>query len=333
MALQVARSFLLGMSLGLLGCVAQREVGKDPLVAVDVVPLGGITGRMDHLAYDPGSQRVFVAALAAGQVLAVDANTRSVVAVARNVPEPQGIAVLPAGDRIVVGCGGDGSLRSFTTDALQPLASLYVGGDADNVRVDAVAQRAYVGIEGGLAVLSLPDLVLCGVFGFPGHAESFQLDPLRGSIYVNVPKPMAKVVVLDAKTGAPKSSWRGLAGANYPMAFDLKRGRIYVGYRGDACIAVLDAVAGDQIQRVAAASDLDDVFVDASRSLLYAIGGEGFVDVFAIAPEGVLTRIQRVETAVGARTGLFLAERGELWVAVPRREEHPAELRIFRAEG
>jgi hypothetical protein len=66
---------------------------------------------------------------------------------------------------------------------------------------------------------------------------------------------------------------------------------------------------------------------------VYAICGEGGVDVFVRKPAG-FERSLRVPTAPGARTGLFVPERNELLVAVPHRGSQRAELRVFQvAEG
>ena len=71
--------------------------------------------------------------------------------------------------------------------------------------------------------------------------------------------------------------------------------------------------------------DADDVFVDRKRHRTYVIGGEGVVDV--LNDHGL--RIQRISTAAGARTGLFVPELDRLFVAVPARTGTKAEIRVF----
>ena len=46
--------------------------------------------------------------------------------------------------------------------------------------------------------------------------------------------------------------------------------------------------------------------------------------------DGSFRRGDRVATAPGARTGLFVPERNELFVAVPHRGDQRAEVRVFR---
>jgi hypothetical protein len=71
--------------------------------------------------------------------------------------------------------------------------------------------------------------------------------------------------------------------------------------------------------------DADDVFVDHKRQRVYVICGEGVVDVL----DGNGLPIQRIPTAAGARTGLFVPELDRLFVAVPARTGKDAEIRVF----
>ena len=71
--------------------------------------------------------------------------------------------------------------------------------------------------------------------------------------------------------------------------------------------------------------DADDVFSDHKRQRTYVICGQGVVDV--LDDNG--SPIQRIPTATGARTGLFVPELDRLFVAVPARTGKEAEIRVF----
>ncbi len=75
--------------------------------------------------------------------------------------------------------------------------------------------------------------------------------------------------------------------------------------------------------------DVDDIFVDAARGLVYASCGEGFVDVFERTGPGAWKPKEKVATRTGARTCLFVPDRKQLFVAVPKRGDELAEVRIF----
>jgi hypothetical protein len=56
------------------------------------------------------------------------------------------------------------------------------------------------------------------------------------------------------------------------------------------------------------------------------------VDVFAQNDADRYTRIAHEATAPGARTGLFVADWGKLFVAVPHRGAQVAEIRVYDAK-
>ncbi|HEU5137994.1 MAG TPA: hypothetical protein VFU13_22815 [Steroidobacteraceae bacterium] len=79
----------------------------------------------------------------------------------------------------------------------------------------------YIGYgEGALAVLDPESLDRLGDIPLKGHPESFQLSPVDGSIYVNVPDAK-QIAVVDRKVGRQIASWPATKwAANYPMAID-----------------------------------------------------------------------------------------------------------------
>jgi hypothetical protein len=62
---------------------------------------------------------------------------------------------------------------------------------------------------------------------------------------------------------------------------------------------------------------------------VYVIGGVGYVDVFETKDETHYQRVAHLPTAPGARTGLFVAEWGKLFVAAPKRGGENAGILVF----
>src|SRR5438094_3459213 len=94
---------------------------------------------------------------------------------------------------------------------------------------------------------------------------------------------------------------------------------------------VLDTASGKQVASVPIVGDTDDLFYDVTRSRVYVIGGDGYVDVFEQKDADHYARIAHLPTATGARTGLFVTEWGKLFVAVPRRGEQRAGILVYEA--
>jgi DNA-binding beta-propeller fold protein YncE len=164
-----------------------------------------------------------------------------------------------------------------------------------------------------------------------GHPESFQLERSGPRIFVNVPTA-DQIAVVDRGTMTVTASWPvASARSNFPMALNEAAHRLYVGCRRPAKMLVYDTTDGREVGSAEIVGDTDDLFYDSSRKRLYVTGGEGYVDVLQTEDATRFSRIERVPTASGARTSLFVPEQGRLYVAVPHRGDQKAEVRVYQA--
>jgi hypothetical protein len=137
--------------------------------------------------------------------------------------------------------------------------------------------------------------------------------------------------VVDRHKGAVIAKWKtDWAFANYPLAFDETNRRLFVGCRLPPKIVVLNSDSGAAVTSLKIDGDVDDVFYDATRHRLYAVCGDGAVDVIDQIDRDTYKISARIATVAGARTGLFVPERGALFVAVPQRGKQGAELRRYQ---
>lgn len=295
------------------------------------IPLGGVRGRIDHMAVDPVRNRLFVAALGSDSLAVVDLNARRVERMIDKLREPQGVGYDATADTLYVANAGDGSVRLLKGADLTPVGRIDLGSDADNVRVDSKAGRVFIGHgDGALAIIDAAAQKKIASAALKAHPESFQLDAGSDRIFVNVPNS-ASIEVVDRISGQGIASWptRGRS-ANYAMALDHARQRVLVAFRRPAELGVFAAADGALIASVATCGDVDDLFVDARRDRVYVSCGEGFVDV--LAPDGsTYRRLAHIATAAGARTSLFVPELDRLLLAVPARGETSAGIWIYRA--
>ncbi len=324
------RSFVTAAVIVGGGC-ALGSGGDAPLVETQRIALPGVEGRIDHLAFDPVAQRLYVAALENGTVEVVDLAKGSVAGRIDKLPEPQGIVFLPGTKQIAFTTGGDGKLRVHDAATLAEVKVVEAGGDADNVRLDAKTGLVYVGCEEGLAVVDVKRWERVATIALAGHVESFQLDPPQecARIYVNVPSAH-HVAVVDAKTRKVAATWEtGDAASNYPMALDAARGRLFVGCRKPACLLVLDVRDGRRVAKLPIGGDCDDVFLDAARGRVHVSCGAGVVSSFGMRPDDAFEALPDVASAEGARTCLLVPVLGKLFVAVPHRGSQAAEVRVL----
>jgi DNA-binding beta-propeller fold protein YncE len=301
-----------------------------PLTNVQVDVLAGVQGRIDHFAVDSAGQRLFVSALVNRTLEVLDvAGAKPIISIP-GLNEPQGVAYLPSFHRIVVATRAGGTVTAFDDSTYQPVATIPNLPDADNLRFDAAAGRLYVGHgDGALGVIDPAGMTLVADIRLPGHPESFQLEQGSARIFVNMP-PTREILVVDRaqRSIVAHIPLAGFAD-NYPMALDERGHRLFVGVRQPARLLVFDTTTNHQIAAVPCVGDTDDLFYDARRDRVYVIGGEGFVDVFDASPAAKFSRLARITTRAGARTGLWSSDLDRLFVASPLRNGHQAQIDVF----
>ena len=109
------------------------------------VERNGIAGRLDHMAYDAATDRLFLAAFSKGSLEVIDLKQGKLIKTVPGIPEAQGVAIAAGDKRVFVTSGDDGTLHVYDTDSLEPRGWTFVIEDADNVRFDARLRRILVG--------------------------------------------------------------------------------------------------------------------------------------------------------------------------------------------
>jgi hypothetical protein len=319
------------------------------------VPMPLVQGRMDHLAFDAKRNVVYVAALANDTLESIDLEARKVLAPQTGLSGPAGVVYVPESDEVIVANGGTGDLdvirRSDATEsasgdkpgdppkrkidkAIEERSSsvrkVHVGADVDNVRFDPVTKRLLVGFgSGSLALVRTDAWLVSGLIDLGDHPESFQVRADGKRAWINVPGKQ-QVAVADLVTNRVEK-WIDLKAAkqNYPMALDEADKRLLIGCRDPGRLLVIDTESNTAVGDLPMSGDVDDVFCDTQHGLVFASCGEGSVDVFESVSPGVWKPKEKIATAPGARTCLFVPEKNRLIVAVPHRADQPAELRVY----
>lgn len=322
-----------GVVAVVLACQRPAAQGSSALRQVAAIPLPGVKGRIDHLAFDAARQQLFVAALGNGTVEILDTAKLTHLKSLSGFHEPQGVAAVDGLGAMAVANGGTGTLQLIDAQTFATRWTIEIGGDADNVRYDGAAKRLYVAAEGGLFIVDPAAGKKVGQIAIDGHPESFQLEADGTHAFANLPGVLrSQIVVADRTAMKATATWPTQGcGGNYPMAIDDASSRIFIGCRRPARLAVVDTKSGSFLTTTAIVGDTDDLFWDAARRRIYVIGGEGFVDVLERDADR-LRSIGRVSTRAGARTGLWVASQSRLYVAVPERGGASAEVRVFEAE-
>lgn len=286
-----------------------------PLVLEGKIPLGEVSGRIDHLGVDLQRRRLFVAELGNDSLGVVDLPAGKVMRTISGFSEPQGVAYAAFADNIFVANGGDGSVRVLHGEDLALVGRIELGNGADNVRIDTPRNRVLVGYgKGALAVIDPASRTKTAEIPLKAHPEGFQIDEPGTQAFVNVPDAR-DIEVVDLGTGSRRSLPTGGMRSNFPMAIDREAQRVVVVFRSPPALAALSSHDGRVVAKIETCGDADDVFVDAKRHRVYVSCGEGVVDVFEQDAAGY-RRLARVPTVSEARTSLYVPELDRLYVAV-----------------
>jgi DNA-binding beta-propeller fold protein YncE len=301
----------------------------EPLALVQTIPLPQVRGRIDHLDIDVDGERLFIAALGNDSVEVIDLRAGRRSMRLEPLQEPQGVAWLAESKTLLVASGRSGRVDFFAGPALVRGAHIDGLEDADNVRYVSATRHVYVGYGSALAVIDPAAKKVTSSIKLSAHPESFQIDATDSHMFVNVPNA-AQVAVVDRQRGSVVATWNlGEMRANFPMALDEAAHRLFVATRRPAALLVYDTETGRRVTTLLIDGDADDLFFDAEYRRIYAICGNGAVDVIRQQDADHYASIARVTTAAGARTGLFSAVRKTLYVALPARGGSSAEVRVY----
>src|SRR5438034_3298359 len=235
------------------------------------IPLPGVEGRIDHLALDAASDRLFVCALGNNTVEVLDLRKGERIHSITGLGAPQGIAYITELNRIFVANDKGGICKIYDGKSFQAVGRLDFKDDADNVRYDSPTKKIYVGFgSGGIGVVNAVDGKQIGSIKLSAHPEAFELEKNGKRIFVNVPNSR-NVAVIDRDKSEVVATWKtDLAFANFPMALDEANHRLFVGCRLPSKLVVLNTDSGAVIAKIDVSGDCDDLFYDTKRHRVYA---------------------------------------------------------------
>ncbi len=321
--------FLLLVAMG-IAVSAASPAAEPPLVLEAKIPLGAVSGRIDHFAVDLVRQRLFVAELGNSSVGVIDLVAGTVVHRITGLKEPQGIGYFARTDTLYVANAGDGAVQLYRGADFAPSGRIALGDDADNIRIDEAHDRIWVGYgDGALAAIDAASNRKAIDIPLKAHPESFRLAAGGGRIFVNVPEA-GEIAAVDVATGKQVSTIETHgARANFPMALDPDKGKVLSVFRNPPQLVAYAMDDGRRVDSITVCGDADDVFLDAKRKRVYVSCGSGAIDVLD-ASGGAYQRIAHIATATGARTSLFVPERDRLYLAVRATGSEPAAIWVFR---
>jgi len=314
-------------------CMTAAHGEEAALQLKQTVSLPDVEGRIDHLALDAAGERLFVCALGNNTVEVLDLRKGERIHSITGLGAPQGIVYIPELNRFFVANDKGGIFKIYDGKSYQTVGELDFKDDADNVRYDSATKQIYVGFgSGGIGIINAAGGEQVGLIKLAAHPEAFELEKRGKRIFVNVPNAR-HVAVINRDKGEVVATWKtGDASANFPMALDETNHRLFIGCRSPSKLVVLNTESGNLVASIGISSDTDDIFYDSKRHRIYAICGAGKIDIIEQTSADAYKVLAKIDTANGARTGLFVPARDTIFVAVPHRDSQQAAIRAYQIE-
>jgi DNA-binding beta-propeller fold protein YncE len=302
------------------------------LELTQTIPLKGRPGKLDHLALDAKTDRLFVANKPNNTLDIVDVKAGKLLQQIAAQQGIQGIAYAADLDKVVVGLGAGGYCNFFNGKDYKLLKTVKFTDDADNVVYNPRTNLVYVAhAVDSLGVIDAKSYAIKADIKLAAGAEQFVLETGRPRLYLNITS-RNELVVIDTDSNKVTTTYPlKLAGANVAIDMDEPNHRLFIGCRKEPKLVVMDTETGKEITSLPIGGEVDNVFFDARRKRIYAVCGEGFVSVIRQVDADKYEALDKVPTEKTARTGLLDSEGGRFFVAVPKLTGKEApEVRVYK---
>jgi len=124
-------SMLRTISFAVAAFVAmQSSSAPQPLIPIGAIDLPRVEGRIDHLAFDTATQRLFVAALGNNTVEVLDVKSNAHLKSLTGFHEPQGIAIVTDARLVAVANGQGEGIQLFGADDYRLSSAIKLGDDS-----------------------------------------------------------------------------------------------------------------------------------------------------------------------------------------------------------
>jgi YVTN family beta-propeller protein len=288
--LLTARSLLM-VALLMVSLAAGPGSGL-PLVRVASVPLPEAATRFDYESLDGNTGRLFIAHLAASEVVVYDVNANRVVATIPNVAEVHGVLAVPDLGRVYATATGSNEVAVIDAHTLKVVARVPAGTYPDGMAYDPADRKLYVSDENGDTDTVIDTAANRRIATIPlgGEVGNTQYDARSRRIYVNV-QTLRQLVAIDPVKDVivgryPVPGCKG----NHGLQLDDDHRRAYIACEGNATLVAFDLNEMKAVRAFPIGDDPDVLAYDRKQAILYVAAESGIVSMFAAHAEG-LTKI------------------------------------------
>lgn len=314
----------------LAGCVVVTSTFAvhGQLVLEKKIPIAGMTGGFDHLAYDQGTERIFATAEDQGKVYVVSLESGKGLTSIGGFGKPHSILVRPGSPSVLVVDSEPNKSALLDSHSLTKIKSLQLPPGANAMIYDPKHDRAIITAGGDRVNMNTSQVA--GVDPSTGHTikstniEALHLQPMAidlagGRVFVSIADHKS-IAVLDLRTLRQTGEWKfGLEKHHHqPVAFDGESHRIFIAIDHPGQLLVVNSDTGKQTSSIDIPGDADDLTFDSRMHRLLIPCGDGFLTVVDASDPDHSRVTQKIQTGSDAGTGIWLAGQRKYVLGVPR---------------
>ncbi|MDP9086405.1 MAG: hypothetical protein M3N02_06530, partial [Pseudomonadota bacterium] len=239
------------------------------------------------------------------------------------IETPHSILYMPDVHKLLVTDTGKHMSQYFDSRTYAPLGPLKLVQGADSVGYDAPRRRLYI-VTGGKDV-PMADSWLEEVDPRTGreyskihfdanHVEAMAVEQHGPRLFINV-TDKNYIAVIDKAKHAVVAHWPVTAAEqNCCFALDEANHRLFVVTRKPGKLLVLDSNSGATLASFDAPLRVDQLLWDERHHRAYALGGQGYTNIVEERGPNQFVELPPLVTAPGAKTGIIVPERNEMFV-------------------
>jgi YVTN family beta-propeller protein len=283
-----AAQSLLIVALVMASLAAVPDMGL-PLTPVANVPLPGAATRFDYESLDAKTGRLFIAHLAASEVVVYDVHANRVVATIPDVAQVHGVLAVPELGRVYATATGSNEVAVIDARTLKIVARVPAGTYPDGMAYDPDDRKLYVSDEHGDTDTVIDTAMDRRIATIPlgGDVGNTQYDARSRRIYVNV-QTLGQLVAIDPSkdTVVGRYPVPGCT-SNHGLQLDDDHRRGYIACEGNATLVAFDLNALKAVRAYSIGDDPDVLAYDRGRAMLYVAAESGVVSTFVANANGL----------------------------------------------
>jgi DNA-binding beta-propeller fold protein YncE len=334
--------FQFGAMAAVFVCVAATVFAQNtqPLKLIQTIPMPNVKGRIDHMDVDVKGKRLFVAGLENGSVEVVDLQAGRWTESIPGFLKPQGIAYVPALNKLFVASGDDGMVRVFRGDTLELLDAIKLDLGPNRVAYDAARQILYVGYGGKDAGKDFGEVGAIDartdkkIFDVQvaAHPSEILLDKSGETLFAFI-SVISKIQLIDLKKREVRATWPVSSQRPGDAALDEASDRLFIGTRTPPEMIAMDVKTGKEVAHLPTMEGMDGVYFDAARKRIYISGGRGEdvgrVFVYQQKSADSYEIAGKIPTRPGAGTSFWSPELDHYYVAASANGQEQAAILVF----